>query len=93
LNVQGIKDFKQIEMHTAEQLAPEPSCFEVESGIERVKIYKSPDIDQILAELFKTRVNTLHSEIHKLINLICNKEELPQQWKESIIVHIYKKEW
>jgi len=26
-----------------------------------------------------------------LINFIWNKEELPEQWKESIIVPIYKK--
>jgi len=26
-----------------------------------------------------------------LINLIWNKEELPEEWKESIIVPIYKK--
>jgi hypothetical protein len=31
------------------------------------------------------------SEIHKLIRSIWNKEELPQQWKESIIVPIYIK--
>jgi hypothetical protein len=36
-------------------------------------------------------VNTLRSEIHKLINCIWNKEELPEQWKESIIVPSYKK--
>jgi hypothetical protein len=29
-------------------------------------------------------------EIHKLINSIWNKEELPQEWKESIIAPIYK---
>jgi uncharacterized protein (DUF608 family) len=34
---------------------------------------------------------TLRSEIHKLINCIWNKEELPEQWKESIIVPIYNK--
>jgi hypothetical protein len=33
----------------------------------------------------------LHSEIHKLITLIRNKEELPHQWKESIVVPIHKK--
>jgi hypothetical protein len=33
----------------------------------------------------------LHSEIHKLIMLIWNKEELPYQWKESIVVPIHKK--
>ena len=29
--------------------------------------------------------------IHKLIIYIWNKEELPEEWKESIIVPIYKK--
>jgi hypothetical protein len=29
--------------------------------------------------------------IHKLINSIWNKEQLPNQWKESIIVPIHKK--
>ena len=31
------------------------------------------------------------SEINKLINSIWNKEELPEEWKESITVPIYKK--
>jgi hypothetical protein len=33
----------------------------------------------------------LLSVFHKLINSIWNKEELPDQWKESIIVPIHKK--
>jgi hypothetical protein len=33
----------------------------------------------------------LLSEIHKLINSVRNKEELPDQWKESIIVAVHKK--
>jgi hypothetical protein len=33
----------------------------------------------------------LHYEIHKLIMLIGNKEELPHQWIESIVVPIHKK--
>jgi hypothetical protein len=31
------------------------------------------------------------SEIHKLIKLIWNKEELPHQWEESVVVPIHKK--
>jgi hypothetical protein len=31
------------------------------------------------------------SVIHKLINSIWNKEELPDQWKESIIILIHRK--
>jgi hypothetical protein len=34
----------------------------------------------------------LRSEIHKLINSFWNKEELPDQWKESIIVPVDKKD-
>jgi len=30
----------------------------------------------------------LRSEIYKLINFICNKEELPQQWKKSVILPV-----
>jgi hypothetical protein len=40
--------------------------------------------------MIQVGTNTLHSEIHKLINSNWTKQELPQQWKESIIVPIYK---
>jgi hypothetical protein len=50
----------------------------------------SPGIDQTPAELIQAGGNTLHFEIHTLINSIWNKEELPQQRKESIIVPICK---
>jgi hypothetical protein len=33
----------------------------------------------------------LQSEIHELINSIWNKEELPDQWKESIIVQFTRR--
>jgi len=37
------------------------------------------------------RVWSIRSEIHKLIISILNKEELPEEWKESIFLPIYKK--
>jgi hypothetical protein len=40
--------------------------------------------------MIKTGGETLYSETYRLIFSIWNKEELPQQWKESIIVTIYK---
>jgi hypothetical protein len=55
-----------------------------------VKRYKTPDTDKNLAEMLQTGDNTSRSEIIKLFNSIRNKEELQQQWKESITVHIYK---
>jgi hypothetical protein len=47
--------------------------------------------DKILAKLIQVGDETLQSAIHILINCIWNKEELPDQWKESIIVPIHKK--
>jgi hypothetical protein len=46
--------------------------------------------DQIPAELIQVG-GGLHCEIHKLINLIWNKEELPHQWKESNVIPIHTK--
>jgi hypothetical protein len=63
----------------------------VEIAIGTLKSYKSPGTNQIPAEMFKAGCETLYSEIHRLICSIRNKEELPQQWKESIIVPNYKK--
>jgi hypothetical protein len=37
------------------------------------------------------RGSALHYEIPKCINSIWNKEHLSQQWKESILAHIYNK--
>jgi hypothetical protein len=70
---------------------PEPSLVEVEIAIGNLKSCKSPGTDQIQAELSKAGGETLYSEIHRLICCIWNKEELPQQWKESITVPIHKK--
>jgi hypothetical protein len=70
---------------------PEPSLVEVEISIGKLRSYKSPSADQIPAELIKAGGETLYSEIHRLICSIWNKEELPQQWKESVIVTIHKK--
>jgi hypothetical protein len=46
LNVHGVSDVRQTELHTAEPLVPEPSAFETEMVIEKLKRDKSPGIDQ-----------------------------------------------
>jgi len=45
--VHGISDVTQTEIHTAEPLLPEPSLFEFEMVIEKLKVHKSTDSDQI----------------------------------------------
>jgi hypothetical protein len=64
----------------------------VEIAIGKLKRHKSPATDQIPTELIKAGGETLYSEIHRFICSIWNKRELPQQWMESIIVPIYKKD-
>jgi hypothetical protein len=41
--------------------------------------------------LIKAGSRIIRSEIHKLIISIWNEEELPDKWKETVIVPIYKK--
>jgi len=67
---------------------PEPSAFDIDLAIENLKSHRSPSIDQISAELIKAGGRIIRSEIHKLVISIWNKEELPEEWKESIIVPI-----
>jgi hypothetical protein len=80
LNVQNVSDVRQILVHTAEPLVP--SHLEVEIVIAKLKNYKSSRSDQIPTEVIQA--------IHELINSIWNWEELPDQWKESIIVSIHQ---
>ena len=70
---------------------PESSAFAVKMPIEKQKRHKSPGIDQIPAEIIKADGRTICSKIHKLIQSIWNREELPEARKELIIVSIYKK--
>jgi hypothetical protein len=53
LNVYGAGGVRQTEMHTAEPFVPEPSALEVECAIGKLKMYKSPGVDQIRAELIQ----------------------------------------
>jgi hypothetical protein len=69
LNVHGVNDVKQTEIHAAELLEPEPGFFKVEIATEKLKMYKSPGTEQILAEFMQAEGNTLCSEIHNLLFL------------------------
>jgi hypothetical protein len=47
-------------------------------AFETVKRHKSQGADKILVELFKAVGRPVRSEIHKLINSMKNKAELPK---------------
>jgi len=87
----GVNDVRKTEIHTTELLVPEPSACEVKLVIEKLKGHKSPSVDQIPAELIKAGGRIICYEFHKLIISIVNKEEVPEEGNESIILPIYKK--
>jgi hypothetical protein len=58
-------DVRQIEIHTAEPLVPDPGPFDVEIAIANLKRYKSPGSDHIAAELIQAGGEILHSKIHE----------------------------
>jgi hypothetical protein len=89
LNVLGVNDVKEI--HAAKLLVLEPSAFDIETAIEKLKRPKLPDIDEIPAEFIKAGGRTIIFGIQKLMNSVWNKEELHERWKESVIVPIYEK--
>jgi hypothetical protein len=67
------------EIHTTEPLVPEPSVFDVELAIEKIKSHKRPGFNQISAESIKAGGRTIRYEINKLVTSIWNKEELPER--------------
>ena len=86
----NVNDVRQPETHTAERLVSKPTTLQVQMSFKKLRRHKSSGIDQIPAEMINTGSRTLRSQIHELVNSIWNMEEFPEQWKESIIVPIYK---
>jgi hypothetical protein len=68
LNVQYASDVRQIEVHSADPLVHRPSHFQVEISIAKLKTYRSPCSDEIMAELIQAGDEILVSVIHKITN-------------------------
>jgi hypothetical protein len=85
-----VSDIRQIEVHIAEPLVPDPIPSDVEIATPKLKKNKSPGSDQIPAELIQAGPKIICFKMYNLINSIRNKEEFPNQWKESIIVQVHK---
>jgi hypothetical protein len=70
LNVHGVNDGRQTEIHTAELLVPEPSAFELRMAIGKLNRHKSPGTDQIQAELIEAGGRTHYATSRKVTGLI-----------------------
>ena len=69
LNIHGINDVRQTEIHTAKPLVPEPSAFKVEMAIEKLKSHKTSGIDQIPTEKIEAGDRKIGCVIHNLLIL------------------------
>jgi hypothetical protein len=65
-----VSDVRQIEIHTAEPLVPDPSPFEVEIAIAKLKKYKSPGSDEIPAELVQVGGGILLRQIPEKVDIV-----------------------
>jgi hypothetical protein len=57
LNGHGVNDERQTEILTAEPLLPEPTAFEIEMAIEKLKRHKSPGTDKSTRIFLSRRKN------------------------------------
>jgi hypothetical protein len=70
LNVHGVNDVRQTQIHTAEPLVPEPSASDSELAIEKLESHKLPGIDQIYVELIKAGVRKFAVRFINLLFLL-----------------------
>ena len=68
-----------------------PSEEEVNEVIDNMKNNKSPGKNKVMAENIKYGGEVLRREITELIRDIWMQETMPEGWKKSIIVPLYKK--
>ena len=81
------------EVQPAAGPAEEPpiSLAEVEAAVRRLKSRKASGVDEIPAELWKHGGEEVCEVLHSLISKVWETEELPDQWKEALIVPLFKK--
>jgi hypothetical protein len=86
-DVRGASDVRQTEIYTAEPLVLSLVPLRLRWLLTRKK-----DINQqVLIKMITAGGRIIHSEIHKRTNSLWKKEELPEEWMESIPVPIHKK--
>ncbi|KAE9522623.1 hypothetical protein AGLY_016986 [Aphis glycines] len=79
------------ELTTVEQLLVAPSKNELEMGLNMLKNGKAPGVDEIVSECLKKGGPCLLNQLHKLINIIWEQEEIPESWRVSILCPVFKK--
>jgi len=64
--------------------------YEIQKVINQKSYVKAPGIDGIPAEVIKLCSSSLLPHLSELVELIWKEESVPQDFKDAVIVHIYK---
>ena len=70
---------------------PPVSKDEVLGAIKQLKSHKAPGVDGIHAEILKAGGDPMATMIHRLIEKIWEKEQVPEDWRKAVIVPLFKK--
>ena len=76
---------------TATHLDDVPSVTEIERALRQTASGKSPGKDGIPAEVLRNGGSTLLDQLHKLFCAIWEQESVPHDFKDALVVHIYKR--
>lgn len=68
-----------------------PSRSEINAAINKLKNNKAPGENHIVAELVKNSGEAVKNEMWKLINIIWEKQQIPEEWNTAIICPIFKR--
>lgn len=68
-----------------------PTTREIREALEKLKNGKAPGNDNIYPEMLKASSDIIVEVLYPLLNEIWTSEEIPQKWKEGLIVKIPKK--
>jgi hypothetical protein len=90
LNVHGVHNVRQGDIHTAVPLIPEPSLVEVEIPIGKLKSYKFPGTDQIPAEFIKAGVKRYVLRYTNLLVLYGIRRNCHSSGRSLITIPIHK---
>jgi sorting nexin-29 len=92
-NISEATDIQNIIREDKKNLSqiPPSSYNEICFIINKLKLNKVAGSDNIPPELLKRGGRTLRQKLHKLILMIWNNEQLPQQWNKGTICPVYKK--
>ncbi|KAI8501811.1 hypothetical protein Bbelb_202230 [Branchiostoma belcheri] len=89
MNDEAINDMPQVPVNiTLDEL---PTEQEVQQAIQLLSNGKAPGSDAIPAEVYKAGGTVLTQKLTEFFQSLWEKEEIPQEFKDASIVHLYKR--